>query len=102
MPTCRPHHLSAYVPGAKLARFSSPAVDLVGLAALLQAPAIGNFDRVEKAGNLPLLELRWQVADFYRRKRRHDELLLYFTGYGFLDASGQLYQATADTRSPSL
>lgn len=82
----------------EVARFTAPAVDVASLVALLRSPTVGNFDRVETAVNPPAGEiLRW-VDDFYRHKRRHDELLLYFIGHSLLDESGELYLAALDTR----
>jgi uncharacterized caspase-like protein len=82
----------------KLAPLKPLAADTATLAALLQSPAVGNFDEVETIINRPAGELRRQVADLFHRKRRHDELLLYIVGHGLVDESGQLFLATVDTR----
>lgn len=86
----------------ELARFTAPAVEIGSLVALLRDPAIGNFDSVETLVNPPVGELRRRVADFYQRKRRHDDLLLYIIGYSLLDETGQMVLATLDTRLDKL
>jgi hypothetical protein len=81
-----------------LSQFKRPPADTYTLAGILRDPALGNFHRVELLLNQPAAEICWRLADLFHRKRRNDELLLYFIGHGLLDGLGQFYLAAVDTR----
>lgn len=83
----------------KLASLPLPETHLPGLAALLRHPAIGNFSTVDVVLNEPADRLRQRIGDLFQHKKRHDTLLLFFSGLCLLDRAGQLYLAAPDTKS---
>ena len=81
-----------------LARLKQTEPDLAGLAAALRDPAIGNFRRVDMLLSEPASEVRRRIEGLFRRKKRHDVVLLYLAGLTIRDQAGELYLAAADTR----
>lgn len=85
-----------------LARLKRTEPDLAGLAAALRDPAIGNFRRVDVALNEPAAEVRRRIEGLFRRKKRHDVVLLYLAGLTICDPAGEMYLATVDTHYDTL
>jgi uncharacterized caspase-like protein len=79
-----------------LSRLVAPAQDATGLAKVLADPAIGNFE-VETLLNENEKNIRRKIDSFFDGRKLSDLLLLYFSGHGLKDESGQLYFAASDT-----
>jgi len=86
----------------RLALLPETTANLHTLAAMLRDPAIGNFEAVKTLIDSSVQEICRQVTDLLYRRKRHDVILLYFTGHGLVDEAGQLYLATAATEVGSL
>ena len=86
---------------AGLRRLTAPAHDAEALAEVLADPEIGGFD-VTTMVNQPHYRVGEAIGDFYRDRRRDDLTLLYFTGHGLKDDSGNLYLAMTNTRRDTL
>ena len=85
-----------------LSQLKKSDANVPDLAAVLCSPAIGDFDIVETIINQPSSQIRDRISDLYKWKKRHDMLLLYFSGHAVLDGAGQLYLAAVDTFLDSL
>jgi hypothetical protein len=83
---------------ATFAGLDAPAADLDSLAAVLRSPAICNFDDVKVVKDHAAYELRVATSDFFSRAGPEDLLILYFTGHGVRNASGELFLCARDTR----
>jgi len=82
----------------KLARLATPRHDAEALAEVLRDPAIGGFD-VTLLANTTLRVVLQEIAHLYRRRKRDDLLLLYYSGHGIRDNYGDLYLAVKDTET---
>jgi uncharacterized caspase-like protein len=80
-----------------LAQLATPDSDVNALRAVLQEPRIGGFDQVTMLVNQPVAAVRRAISAFFVERGREDLLLLYFSGHGIRDDSGQLYLAVKDT-----
>jgi YVTN family beta-propeller protein len=84
-----------------LRRLTAPAHDAEALGQVLADPDIGGFE-VTTSINQPHYRVGEAIGDFYRDRRRDDLALLYFTGHGLKDDTGNLYLAMTNTRRDSL
>jgi len=82
---------------SSLARLTAPIVDVHGLAEVLKAPDIGQFDEVTTLLDEDFASARKAIARFYDLRQRDDLLFLYFSGHGVKDEQGHLYLAARDT-----
>jgi hypothetical protein len=80
-----------------LSQLQAPKTDVVSLDLVLSDPTIGGFESVVKLVDEPLSTVQKEIARFYKRKKRNDLLLLYFSGHGVLDLRGHLYLAVINT-----
>lgn len=80
----------------KLSRLATPGADAESLAKVLGDPKIGDFD-VSTLVNEPMQNVRREIARFYSNKKKDDLLLLYYSGHGIKDDSGNLFLAVKDT-----
>lgn len=81
----------------KLPKLVTPAQDVKGLIDVLVDPDIGGFDELNAMLNRPHDALQKAIAEFGKNCKSDDLLLLYYSGHGLLDDSGNLYLATVDT-----
>lgn len=79
-----------------ISRLEKPAVDVRELAQVLRKPEIGGFDDVKPLIDGDLPEVTKAVARFFRKRRPEDLLLFYYSGHG-LRSDNLLYLAMADT-----
>ncbi|MCH9699357.1 MAG: SUMF1/EgtB/PvdO family nonheme iron enzyme [Gammaproteobacteria bacterium] len=79
-----------------------PKSDLESLASVLKDPQIGGFDSVQTLLNASMQSIMGDIGDLFSDKSRDDLLLLYFSGHGAKDSSGQLYLALSETRHSRL
>jgi len=80
----------------KLSRLVTPGADAESLAKVLGDPKIGGFD-VSTLVNEQMQIVRREIARLYSNKKKDDLLLLYYSGHGIKDDSGNLYLAVKDT-----
>jgi glycogen debranching enzyme len=80
-----------------LQELTSPRQDATALADVLSNPHLGGFE-VEVILNPTSHAARVRIEAFYTDRKKDDLLLLYFSGHGIKDDSGQLYLATPDTQ----
>ena len=81
---------------AGLGRLRAPASDARALAAVLQDPAIGDFD-VRTMLNEPAYEVALAIEEFFADRVADDLLLLHLSCHGVKDEDGELYFAMANT-----
>jgi formylglycine-generating enzyme required for sulfatase activity len=82
----------------KLTQLATPSQDAEALAEVLRDPAIGGFD-VALLVDQTLREVRAQIGRLYRRRKKNDLILLYYSGHGIKDDYGDLYLAVKDTEA---
>jgi hypothetical protein len=82
----------------RLARLAAPSADVDALAAVLEDPAIGDFDAETVVGE-PSHELCRRLDHFFtgRHVKHGDVLLLYVSGHGIRSERGTFYFAAANT-----
>lgn len=78
----------------------TPELDAEAVAAVLDEPKIGGFDRVVKLLNASVPQMRIAIAELFdtRAHQPDDLLLLYFSGHGELDSHNHLYLVGRETR----
>jgi len=81
-----------------LSNLKSPTADVQDLANLFRDSSIGGFDEVTELINSTESQIRQKISNFFLRNKPEDLLLLYFSGHGILDDSGDLYLAAKDTQ----
>ncbi len=79
-----------------------PQSDIESLASVMSDPEICGFDSVEKLLNASMQTILDAIVDLLSEKSADDLLLLYFSGHGALDSTGQLYLAVAKTNNKRL
>jgi formylglycine-generating enzyme required for sulfatase activity len=79
-----------------LRKLLSPQADAAALAQVLTDPGIGQFE-VRSLVNEPSYRVNRMAEAFFNGRRRDDLVLVYYTGHGVKDQSGQLYFAMPDT-----
>lgn len=84
-----------------LRQLAAPGHDAEALAEVLRDGDIADFG-VTMLINEPHYRVGEAIGRFYRDRRRDDLALLYFTGHGLKDDSGQLYLAMSNTQRASL
>jgi hypothetical protein len=87
----------------RLARLTSPNVDVAALAAVLRSPELGAFSLVRSLLNERAATVRREIASFFVTASSRDDLtLLYFSGHGIKNGRGELFLAVADTETDLL
>lgn len=81
-----------------LAKLESPDSDVRSLAQALRNTEVGGFDEVQEVINKPEAQVRRAISTFFKKRKRDDLLLLYFSGHGVLDDKGRLFLAVKDTQ----
>jgi hypothetical protein len=79
-----------------LAKLRAPLNDVIGLEEVLSDPDIGDFD-VESVTNPTATEMAVAVEAFFKDSKRDDLLLMYFSGHGVKDETGNLHFAVTNT-----
>ena len=86
-------------PGLRALR--APARDAVDLAQVLADPGVGGFT-VTTVIDQPAQQIRLALEDFLDGRGTQDQLLVYLSCHGLLDARRRLYFAATDTRKDRL
>jgi Tol biopolymer transport system component len=81
-----------------LAELETPDSDVRSLAEALRNSEIGGFEEVLEVVNQSEAQVRRAISTFFKKKKRNDLLLLYFSGHGVLDDKGRLFLAVRDTQ----
>lgn len=78
----------------------TPERDAEAMAAVLNDPKIGGFDRVETVLNVSVPQMRIKIAELFdaRAHKPDDLLLFYFSGHGTLDSGDRLYFVGKETQ----
>lgn len=71
--------------------------DVHALESVLVNPKLGGFDKVETALDLPHHAAHRRIHEVVREAGREDQILIYFSGHGLLDAEAHLFLASANT-----
>ena len=82
---------------ATLDALQGPVVDADSLRSVLSDPGIGVFETTHLI-NKPHFVVRQGIEDFVEDSLPSDLLLVYFSGHGVKDESGNLFLAASDTR----
>jgi branched-chain amino acid transport system substrate-binding protein len=87
---------------AELPRLTAPLADVREFADILRNNDVGAFDRVDVIRNASLTIAQRRIAQLCHEKNKDDLILLYFSGHGILDFSGDLFFAVSDTTRSEL
>ncbi|GAK53549.1 All3226 protein [Candidatus Moduliflexus flocculans] len=82
---------------AEFPPLTKPARDVADFAALLRDPRIGAFDEVTEYVDRSWHEVQRDISRFFRQRHKDDLLLLYFSGHGYRELSGEFYLVFDDT-----
>jgi hypothetical protein len=93
---------SQFASDSGLVSLQCPVADVDGMNEILVAEDLGGFSEPVICKNLPHYEVESHIDEVFHRANRNDLVLLYYSGHGCVDVSGQLYLATANTRKSSL
>jgi hypothetical protein len=85
-----------------LKNLRAPRTDAKALGSVLGDPQIGGFDTVQVVSNQPAHVMQAHIDDLFSDSRPDDLLLLYFSGHGLKDDSGELFFAGSETRPDRL
>lgn len=84
--------------GSGFSKLSAATKDVVAMQQLLQEPEIGGFDEVKVLMNPDRQVMEEGIYELFVNRNKDDLVLLYFSGHGIKDDSGNLYLATSITR----
>ncbi|MCI0400636.1 MAG: TIR domain-containing protein [Gammaproteobacteria bacterium] len=85
----------------QLAPLPSAVTDVRSLEKALSDPDVGDFTHVQVSLDLPHWEILMRINQALRDAGRDDQVLIYYSGHGLLNAEGDLFLATVNT-NPSL
>lgn len=88
--------VSQYGPGFN--QLPAAVNDVNAMQRVLQHPDIGDFDEVQPLIDPDPQEMGTAIENLFGNGKRDDLLLLFFSGHGVKDESGNLYLATRTTR----
>lgn len=75
----------------------STTQDAINLTRVLQNSDIGGYE-VKMFVNSSSYNVNKAIEGFFKKRKRNDILLIYYSGHGILDEQGRLYLATVDTK----
>jgi tetratricopeptide (TPR) repeat protein/uncharacterized caspase-like protein len=84
--------------GAGLEPLPAAAQDVAALERVLKDPEVGGFDQVETLVNPQAHQMQFAIESLFSGYSREDLALLYFSGHGIKDDSGNLYFAAPNTQ----
>lgn len=93
---------SQFADDSGLVSLRCPVADVDGMNEILAAEELGGFSEPVICKNLSRDEVELRIDEVFGRADRNDLVLLYYSGHGCVDVSGQLYLATANTRKSAL
>lgn len=79
-----------------------PKNDVDDLAAALTSPEIGLFDELLPYVNEPQAKMTRAINRVFKQATREDQILIYYSGHGKLDAAGRLHLTATDTEADAL
>lgn len=77
-------------------QLAAPGADARALADVLRDPAIGGYEVIVLV-NAPAAHVARQIELAFTQARKNDVVLLYFSGHGIKDETGQLYLTATDS-----
>lgn len=88
----------------RLSRLLAPKEDVLSLREALLEPKIGAFDTAEVFFNSDLVPIQTALHNLFDNRSPDDLLLLYYTGHGLIDKSGELYLSlhNSNAKTPSI
>ena len=86
----------------QLQPLTAPEKDVDGVASVLRSPERGCFSDVSVLKNRPHHEIASNIHRVLRRAGKDDLVVMYYSGHGKLNQSGQLYLAANDTEVDEL
>ncbi len=84
--------------GAGFNQLPAAAKDVEAMQRVLQHPDMGDFDKVQSLIDPDPQEMGTAIENLFGDGSRDDLVLLFFSGHGIKDESGNLYLATRTTR----
>jgi Caspase domain len=84
--------------GNGLSSLTSAPKDVEAIHEVLENPAIGGFDQVTSLINPERQAMEEAIYTLFANRKKDDLLLLFFSGHGVKDDSGNLYLAAHNTR----
>jgi hypothetical protein len=84
--------------GAGFNQLPAAAKDVEAMQRVLQHPDMGDFDKVQSLIDPDPQEMGTAIENLFGDGSRDDLILLFFSGHGIKDESGNLYLATRTTR----
>jgi molecular chaperone DnaJ len=85
-----------------LPALKTPAADVRDLARVLCSPGLTRFEPVIELIDATADQARREIARVFSKRRRDDLVLLYYSGHGLKDDSGQLHLTMEDTEQELL
>jgi len=73
--------------------------DVAALVRVLQDPDLGGFDLVKPLTNPDPQTMQYEIETLFAGRAKDDLVVLYFSGHGIKDESGNLYFATRITQN---
>jgi len=83
--------------GAGLKSLQCPVNGVTAMQTVLQNPEIGGFDEAQVLINPDVGEMRSRISTTFAQLNKNDLALLYFTGHGIKDMTGDFYLTTAQS-----
>ncbi len=80
------------------ARLPAATKDIEAMEGVLNNPKIGDFDHIRKLANPDVQSMREEIETLFSDLQKDDLVLLYFSGHGIKDDSGNLFFASCGTR----
>ncbi|MEM7508893.1 MAG: caspase family protein [Pseudomonadota bacterium] len=90
--------VASYPAEPELPNLRCPLNDVEGLGNLLDDPARGAFDTVQRLEDATSSEMKLALNVFVNETTPDDTALIYFSGHGMLDSSFDLHLCTSDSR----
>ncbi len=84
--------------GSGLKPLRCPVNGVAAMQTLLESAEMGAFDQVIPLVNPDVGTMQTQIGEVFGRLTKQDLVLLYFTGHGITDMSGNFYLSTAQTQ----
>jgi len=84
-----------------LAPLPAAAKDVDAIEGVLKDPFVGEFNELKKLINPDRQTMESEIESLFSNRSKDDLVLLYFTGHGISDDSGELHFATSQTRKDS-
>ncbi|MEM9091825.1 MAG: caspase family protein, partial [Cyanobacteria bacterium P01_F01_bin.53] len=75
--------------------------DIAAMKTVLEKPELGGFTEVKVLPNPEPFEMQFEIEQLFAGRKKDDLIVLFFSGHGVKDDSGNLYFATSLTKKTS-